>query len=116
MAGSCYIKQAETIAADIEARREKKEPIPNGYSSKIGDFYRDASKTFETLVDTYRDSDPKLRAQTLYWAGDVCIRRGDYPKAYQHLKRTVFEFPETEWARRARGLLLQEDAKFRDFE
>ena len=46
----------------------------------------------------------------------VCIRRGDYPKAYQHLKRTVFEFPETEWARRARGLLLQEDAKFRDFE
>ena len=116
MAGSCYIKQAETIAADIEARRVKKEPIPNGYASKIGDFYRDASKTFETLVDTYRDSDPKLRAQTLYWAGDVCIRRGDYPKAYQHLKRTVFEFPETEWARRARGLLLQEDAKFRDFE
>ena len=32
------------------------------------------------------------------------------------IERLKGEYPETEWARRARGLLLQEDAKFRDFE
>ena len=116
MAGSCYIKQAETIAADIEARKAKKEAIPQGLQLKIDDFYRDAVKTFDTLVETYRESEPKLRAQTLYWAGDVSVRRHDYAKAYQYLKRTVFEFPETEWARRARGLLLQEGRAFKDFE
>ena len=115
MAGSCYIKQAETIAADIEARKAKREPIPQGYQQKIDDFYRDAVKTFDSLVETYRESESKLRAQTLYWAGDVSVRRHDYSKAYQYLKRTVFEFPETEWARRARGL-LQEGRAFKDFE
>ena len=73
-------------------------------------------KTFDILIETYRDSAAKLRAQTLYWAGDVCVRRRDYTKAYQYLKRTVFEYPETEWARRARGLLLQEGKNFKDFE
>ena len=116
MAGSCYIKQAETIAADIEARKAKKEPIPQGYQQKIDASYRDAVKTFDSLVETYRESESKLRAQTLYWAGDVSVRRHDYSKAYQYLKRTVFEFPETEWARRARGLLLQEGRAFKDFE
>ena len=116
MAGSCYIKQAETIAADIEARKAKKEPIPQGYQQKIDASYRDAVKTFDSLVETYRESEPKLRAQTLYWAGDVSVRRNDYAKAYQYLKRTVFEFPETEWARRARGLLMQEGRAFKDFE
>ena len=117
MAGSCYIKQAETIGEDIEKRKAEKQPIPQGYQQKIDDFYRDAVKTFDTLVETYRDNAAaKLKAQTLYWAGDVCVRRHDYTKAYQYLKRTVFEFPETEWARRARGLLLQEGKNFKEFE
>jgi hypothetical protein len=36
--------------------------------------------------------------------------------AYLFLKRTVLEYPETEWARRARGLLLQESDMFKDME
>ena len=116
MAGSCYIKQAETIAEDVERRKEKKEPLPQGCLQKVDGFYRDAVRTFDTLVETYRESAAKLRAQTLYWAGDVCVRRRDYTKAYEYLKRTVFEFPETEWARRARGLLLQEGKNFKEFE
>ena len=116
MAGSCYIKQAETVEADVEQRKEQNSPIPRGYEQKVGAFYRDAVKTFDTLIETYRDGAAKLRAQTLYWAGDVSVRLRDYTKAYQYLKRTVFEYPETEWARRARGLLLQEDEKFKDFE
>ena len=116
MAGSCYIKQAETVAAEIEQRRVKKmKALPN-LVTKVDDCYRDAVETFDILIDVYRDSEPKLRAQTLYWAGDVSVRRKDYAKAYQYLKRTVFEYPETEWARRARGLLLQESQNFKSLE
>ena len=114
MAGSCYVKQAETIQAEIDRRKEAKErPLPGG-EGKVDGFYRDAEKTFDSLVDKYRDSAPaKLKAQALYWAGDVCVRRRDYVKAYRNLKRCVFEYPETEWARRARGLLLQQGNSFR---
>ena len=116
MAGSCYIKQAETIAEDVEKRREKKEALPPNYQLKIDTFYRDAAKTFDNLIENYREGAAKLRAQTMYWAGDVCVRRRDYTKAYQYLKQCVFEYPETEWARRARGLLLQEEKAFREFQ
>ena len=47
---------------------------------------------------------------------DVCVRSRNYAKAYQYLKQCVFEYPETEWARRARGLLLQEEKAFREFQ
>ena len=116
MAGSCYIKQAETINEDVEKRRAEKQPLPNGYQQKIDQCYRDAGATFEKLIEEYKDGAAKLRAQTLYWAGDVCVRRRDYSGAYRYLKQCVFEYPETEWARRARGLLLQEEKALRDFE
>ena len=116
MAGSCYIKQAETIADEVAKLKEENKRLPVGWQHRIDGFYRDAVKTFDTLVESYHDSAAKLRAQTLYWAGDVSVRRRDYQKAYQYLKRTVFEFPETEWARRARGLLLQEGRNFKEFD
>ena len=108
MAGSCYIKQAQAFEEEAEVGVNLKRSQVDALKRKADDFYRQAVETFLKLVEAYRDSPPNLRAQTLYWAGDVCVRRKDYANAYRHLKRTVFEFPETEWARRARGLLLQE--------
>ena len=116
MAGSCYIKQSEALVEENEKRRAAKQSLIPGCDAKVRGFYAMAVKTFDTLVETYRESAPKLRAQTLYWAGDVSVRMGDHRKAYQYLKRCVFEFPETEWARRARGLLLQEGDAFKAFE
>ena len=122
MAGSCYIKQAESIAAVIKAdieksgRKVRPQDLENAIAAKAGVYYRDASRTFETLIEQYADAPAVLRAQTMYWAGDVCVRCKDYSKAYRQLKRTVFEYPETEWARRARGLLLQEGRNFKDFD
>ena len=116
MAGSCYIKQAETLQAEIDKAREEKKPVNGAKTVKISDCYRDAVDVFVKLVETYRDGSPKLKAQALYWAGDVCCRRRDYAKAYHYLKQTVFEYPETEWARRARGLLLQEERSFKEFQ
>jgi hypothetical protein len=59
---------------------------------------------------------PELRAQGLYWAGDASLRKDDAKAAYIFLKRTVLEYPETEWARRARGLMLQNGKAFKDLD
>ena len=122
MAGSCFIKQAESVVEQIRldmeksGRKVKERDLQEAGASKAGVYYREAARTFATLIEVYRDAPPVLRAQTMYWAGDVCVRCKDYAKAYGHLKRTVFEYPETEWARRARGLLLQEGRNFKDFD
>ena len=81
----------------------------------IADAYKDAVSSFVSLVDNYKDIQNKeLLAQGLYWAGDVSFRLKDYPNAYIYLKRTTFEYPESKWARYARGMLLQEAAAFEE--
>lgn len=105
MGGQCLVKQAEMLAAD-----QKKTP---GKPALIADAYKDAVVNFVALVDNYKDIPNKeLLAQGLYWAGDVSFRLRDYPNAYIYLKRTTFEYPESKWARYARGMLLQEASAF----
>jgi TolA-binding protein len=109
MGAQCHIKQAEMSMAEQAGQAP-----PSGLAL---DEYRTAIEGLTTLVDTYKDSGEKeLRAQALYWAGDASFRIGDYPNAYLFLKRTVFEYPETEWARRARDMLVQETKAFETLE
>ena len=107
MGGQCLVKQAETLAEDKKNAR--------GKAAMIADAYKDAVSSFVSLVDNYKDIQNKeLLAQGLYWAGDVSFRLKDYPNAYIYLKRTTFEYPESKWARYARGMLLQEAAAFEE--
>lgn len=109
MGAQCHIKQAETLWG-----AKFGQGVP---SVLVADEYRAAITALTTLVDTYKDpAEKELRAQALYWAGDASFRIGDYPNAYLFLKRTVFEYPETEWARRARGMLVQESKSFETLE
>ena len=108
MSGSCYVKQAEVEQKNFEEVTKK-----THLCKRASDLYQDAAKAFASVAETYRESaPPEMRAQALYWAGDAYLRRGDYRNSYVFLKRTVFEYPETEWARRARGLILQESKAF----
>lgn len=111
MGGQCQVKRAETLAEEAKA-----DPKGAGrYFGQINDAYRDAVESFISLVDNYKDiANKELLAQGLYWAGDCSFRIGDYPNAYIYLKRTTFEYPESKWARYARGMLLQESAAFQD--
>jgi len=112
MSGQCYVKMAEEIQAELE-----KENPRAALSPRAARNYADAVRAFTTMTEQYREQiPPVLRAQGLYWAGDISLRRADYSNAYLYLKRTVFEYPETEWARRARGLLLQESKAFEALE
>jgi len=113
MCGSCYIKQAEKCQKEAEAAAAKKNASVQGSAKGASDMYAKAAEAFERLGEVYRaTATPELRAQALYWAGDVQLRSGQAKKSYRSLKRCVLEYPETEWARRARGLLLQESDAF----
>ena len=111
MAAQCHMKQAEYIAEQANADG-KIAPI-----LVINEEYKQAVAALAMLTEQYRETAAiSLRAQALYWAGDASLRCKDYQNAYLYLKRTVFEYPETEWARRARGLLLQESKIFEKLE
>ena len=70
-------------------------------------------KALETLInDPAASADKEIRSQAMYWAGDASLRAMNYPNAYLFLKRVTFEYPESEWARRARGMLLQSAEHF----
>ncbi len=111
MCGACFVKQGEYL---VEKANKEKKRAPDGDVQK---FYKRAVKAFDKMAVEYRETTtPDQRGQALYWAGDASLRARDYPAAYLYLKRTVLEYPETEWARRARGLLLQEARTFKDLE
>ena len=111
MCGSCYVKEGDRVQAEFE-----KENGPKMLAPKASKMYTKAMKAFESMAETYRSDRPEMRAQALYWAGDAALRARQSRDAYLFLKRTVLEYPETEWARRARGLLLQESDQFKNME
>jgi outer membrane protein assembly factor BamD (BamD/ComL family) len=114
MSGQCYYKQGDTDQEEYELKAGKNNVQMCASAKRM---YALAVKAFAGVADKYQETaTPQMRAQALYWAGDTSFKSGNFQQAYFHLKRTVFEYPETEWARRARGLLLQEARRFEEFE
>jgi tetratricopeptide (TPR) repeat protein len=114
MSAQCHLKQGEVWE---EERRGQGLPETQVKTERILDEYRRAVRSLQALIDDPAASaDKEVRAQSLYWAGDASLRAMDYPAAYLFLKRTVLEYPESEWARRSRGMLLQSAKLFEGLE
>ncbi|MCC5843082.1 MAG: outer membrane protein assembly factor BamD [Verrucomicrobia bacterium] len=106
MSAQSHMKQAEVWENELRAeglseRQVKTAPVLDEYALAVASFQR-------LIEDGSGAVEADLRAQAMYWAGDASLRGLDYANAYIFLRRTVFEYPESEWARRARGLLLQQ--------
>jgi len=113
MAAQSYMKGSETLAASAPVDPRKKDPDAKEREEKIIDGYAKAADALAKLVEERRESvDKDLRAQAMYWAGECYYRIGDYRNAYLNLKRCTFEYPDTDWARRCRGFLLQQAQAF----
>ena len=113
MGGQCLIKQGELMQIKAKEEMKKKGQVMRGLAPQARDAYKDAIEAFVSLLENYKDIPNKdLLAQGLYWAGDVSFRIEDYANAYIYLKRTTFEYPESKWARFARGMLLQNSQAF----
>ncbi len=68
-----------------------------------------ALEGFAKVVDNEDYDDLNIRAQALYWTGLLYERMPSQlrKKAYEAYNRTTFEFPDSKWAKAARGRLTQ---------
>ena len=47
-------------------------------------------------------------AVAMYWAGDVCLQKSDMKNAYRAFKKLTWDYPESKWAKFARGRLTED--------
>jgi len=68
-----------------------------------------ALEGFAKVVENEDYDDLNIRAQALYWTGLLYERMPSqlHGKAYEAYNRTTFEFPDSKWAKAARGRLTQ---------
>lgn len=68
--------------------------------------YARAIGQFELVIDNELYDDSDIRAQAIYWSG-LCHERGgaSLTEAYQLYRRVTFDFPDSKWAKYARGRL-----------
>jgi tetratricopeptide (TPR) repeat protein len=110
MGAQSHMKQGEIWETE---RREKGISEKEVKTERILDEYREAVNSLQELINNDSGTvNNDMRAQAMYWAGDASLRAMDNANAYLFLKRTTFEYPDSEWARRARGLLLQSAEAF----
>ncbi len=69
--------------------------------------YAQAAKLFGSLVEEYQD-EKALRAEAMYWMGDCYFKAGDGKNAYRGFKRLTWDYPDSDWAKYARGRLTDE--------
>lgn len=66
-----------------------------------------AVEALEKLIEAYPD-DKDVRAEAMYWLGDVHTRGENYQDAYRTFKKLTWDYPESKWAKIARGRLTEE--------
>ena len=66
-----------------------------------------AIKVF-TLVIEDKGAEKALVAEAMFWCGDcyMKLKKPDYTNAYRMLKKLIWDYPESKWAKHARGVLL----------
>ncbi len=76
-----------------------------------------AIKVFTKAVDAKKGSN-ELLAEAMYWCGDAYLRRkkseNDSVNAYRMWKRLTWDYPETTWAKYARGRLSEPEMAKQD--
>ncbi len=67
-----------------------------------------AIAVFGFVIDA-KKADSDLIAQSMYWSGDCYLKKKDFVNAYRLLKRLTWDYPESTWAKYARGRLSEND-------
>jgi TolA-binding protein len=71
---------------------------------------KDYDKSLDVFEAIYKDTktDKDLAAEAMYWAGDVCLQKQDMKNAYRAFKKLTWDYPESKWAKFARGRLTED--------
>jgi tetratricopeptide (TPR) repeat protein len=71
---------------------------------RAGD-YKKAIAGFQFVIDQENYDGKTIRSQAMFWAGISHERLSEQRDAYQLYRRTTFDFPDSVWAKQARGRL-----------
>ncbi len=66
-----------------------------------------AIEIFEAMIAA-RLAEPDLIAQAMYWTADSYVKTQKLVEAYRWFTRLTWDYPESQWARYARGRLTEE--------
>jgi len=73
--------------------------------------YEKAVAVFKKVIDA-KKADPDLLAEAMYWCGDAYVKgkqdQESMVNAYRMFKKLTWDYPETVWAKYARGRLTEE--------
>ncbi len=100
LAGQSYMKSAEVHKQKLDLRL---------YDAQSKEWLESAVEQFERLINDH-EGERDLRAEAMYWTADTYVKLNDMPEAYKVFKRLTWDYPESNWARFARGRLT--DAAF----
>lgn len=76
--------------------------------------YTAAVRIFSAIEERYKDSNPSERAEALYFAGNSLYMMESHEnkvKAYQYYQRLIWDYPESKWAKYARGQMAANPIK-----
>ena len=77
-----------------------------GLSHMKGEAFDRAMEVFEAVVQAYPD-EKAVRSEAMYWLGDSAIEARAYADAYRAFKQLTWDYPETKWAKMARGRMTE---------
>lgn len=69
--------------------------------------YPKAIVVFRQVIED-KKAESELLAQAMYWCGDCYMKQRDYVNAYRMFKKLTWDYPESLWAKYARGRLTED--------
>ena len=115
--GNYYYKEKQyKVAARIFAQFQKASPghplaaktlFLAGQCHIKGEDWKSAIEALDLLVGTYPDQ-KEVRPEAMYWLGESYSKANDYRQAYRTFKKITWDYPESKWAKIARGRLTEE--------
>lgn len=111
-----YDKEIYDTAASIFAKFEENNPehelAPRalflaGQSMYKAQKFKNSAELYERLIAGYPD-DKNLRAEAMYWLADAQFKGRDTVGAYRSFRQLTWDYPESKWAKIARGRLTEE--------
>lgn len=70
----------------------------------------DFEKAIAVFKQVYQDpkADNELASESMYWAGDCYMKQNNLLEAYRAFKKLTWDYPESKWAKFARGRLTDD--------
>ena len=116
MAANCLILEQKAIEAANKVIEEENEKLPAKSKKRKGlqrVSYIDAIEILAKMIETYKD-DKAVRPEGMYWLADCQYKNKEYTSSYQTFKKLTWDYPESKWAKIARGRLT--DEQFEDID